>query len=59
MNSAFRYVLQGLVVIMVVAVVARVAYSLLMPLLPGLGLIVALGAIAAFVIRGPHAKGKK
>ena len=52
-------ILQVLGIVLAVAVVARVAYSLLMPLLPGLGLIVALGAIAAFIIRGPHAKGKK
>jgi len=52
-------ILQALGIVLAVAVVARVAYSLLMPLLPGLGLIVALDAIAAFIIRGPHAKGKK
>ena len=52
-------ILQVLGIVLAVAVVARVAYSLLMPLLPGLGLLVALGAIAAFIIRGPHAKGKK
>ena len=52
-------ILQVLGIVLAVAVVARVAYSLLMPLLPGLGLIVALGVIATFIIRGPHAKGKK
>lgn len=45
---------QALVVLIVVAVVARVVWWLLAPLLPALGVLLLLGVIGVFLLGGPR-----
>jgi hypothetical protein len=47
--------LEALVLLIAVAVVARVVWGLLGPLLPSLLGLFVLGAFALYVLRGPHA----
>lgn len=51
-----RRVVEALVLVIAVAVVARVVLGLLGPLLPGVVVLFSLAAIAASIFRGPHAK---
>jgi hypothetical protein len=52
--AAWRKRVTEALVTVLAAVVARVAWALLGPLLPYLVTIVAVGAIVLFVIRGAH-----
>ena len=47
-------VVEGLLLLVAVAVVARVVYGLLGPLLPSLLVLVVLGSLLLWVLRGPH-----
>ncbi len=51
-----RRVIQALVLVIAVAVVARVVFGLLGPLLPSLAVLVIGFAIASVILRGPHTK---
>lgn len=46
---------EALIMLIAVAVVARVVWELLGPLLPSLLVLFVLGALVLYVIRGPHA----
>jgi len=47
---------EDLVLVLAVAVVARVVWGLLGPLLPGLALVLIIGSIIVFAMRGPHSR---
>jgi hypothetical protein len=47
---------EALVVVLAVAVVARVAWLLLGPLVPGLITVAVLGTILLFAVRGPRTR---
>lgn len=55
MNWRVR-VLEGLALAIAVAVVARVVWSLLGPLLPALLVLIAVGGLLFGVVRGPHGR---
>jgi hypothetical protein len=48
---------EGILVLVAVAVVARVVYGLLGPLLPTLGVLMVVLLILGFVLRGPRSGG--
>ena len=48
--------IEGLLFLVAAAVVARVVYGLLWPLLPSLLAIVVVGSLILWVVRGPHAR---
>ena len=50
-----RKVVEALALLIAVAVVARVAFGLLSPLLAPLIIMVVVGSLLLWVIRGPHA----
>lgn len=51
-----RRVVEALVLVIAVAVVARVVYGLLGPLLPSIAVLAIGLTIAAAIVRGPHVK---
>ena len=52
-----RRLVQALLLVIAVALVARVIFALLGPLLPSLALLAIVFAIASAILRGPRAKG--
>ena len=50
-------VLQALVLVVAIAVVARVVWELLGPLIPGLVVLLVVGSILISIFRGPRAGG--
>lgn len=54
--SVARRVLEALAVILAVAVVARVVFGLLGPLLPGIAIATVVALLAVAILRGPRAK---
>jgi hypothetical protein len=53
----FRRLAEGLAMLTAAALIARVIYGLLVPLLPSLVVVLAVGGFLAFIIRGPRAGG--
>lgn len=53
-GSLLQRAWQAALVVLVTAVVARVAWEVLAPLVPGLFIIVVLVGIAGFALRGRH-----
>lgn len=49
-------VTEALLILVAVAVVARVVYGLLGPLLPSLLVLLILGGLLLWMLRGPHAR---
>ena len=49
-------VIEGLLLLVAIAVVARVVYGLLGPLLPSLLVLLVLGGILLWMLGGPHAR---
>ena len=50
-----RRIIEALAILVAIAVVARVVWELLGPLLPIIGTLVVVVAIGALAFRGPHA----
>ena len=55
MNWQSKFV-EGLLLVVAAAVVARVVWGLLGPLLPSLFVLSVLGGLLLWLIRGPHAR---
>lgn len=56
-TTIVRSVAQSVVVLLVVAVVARIVWELLAPLLPALGVLLIFIAIGALLLGGPRSRG--
>lgn len=56
-GSVVRSIAQAVVVVLAVAVTARVVWSLLAPLLPALGVLLVFIAIGAMLLGGPRSRG--
>jgi len=53
----FTKLVEGMVLVLAVALVARVVWGLLGPLRPGLTVLVVIGAVLVSIFRGPRPGG--
>lgn len=53
----FTKLVEGMILVLAVALVARVAWGLLGPLVPGLVVLLVVGSILVSIFRGPRGGG--